>query len=69
MADETASEPKRQNEDRLELSKRMTQLIEGFQISAAIGAVARLGVADSLAGGPAGAADLAERLGADAPLA
>ena len=44
----------------------MNQLLCGFQISAAIGAVARLGVADALASGPARPAELAEGLGADA---
>jgi len=44
----------------------MNQLLSGFQISAAIGAVARLGVADALASAPAHSADLAEHLGADA---
>ena len=51
---------------RLALSQRMNQLLCGFQISAAIGAVASLGVADALAGEPARSTDLAERVGADA---
>ena len=44
----------------------MNQLLCGFQISAAIGGVARLGVADALASGPASPAELAESLRADA---
>ena len=51
---------------RLALSQRMNQLLCGFQISAAIGAVARLGVADALAIAPARSMDLAATLGADA---
>jgi hypothetical protein len=45
---------------------RLTGLINGYQASAAIGAIARLGVADALAGGPATGDELAARLGADA---
>jgi hypothetical protein len=45
----------------------LTGLINGYQASAAIGALARLGVADALAGGPATGDELAARLGADAP--
>jgi O-methyltransferase domain len=44
----------------------MTELLTGFQTSAAIGAIARLGVADALADGPARPQELAARLGADA---
>jgi hypothetical protein len=44
---------------------RLTRLIGGYQVSAVIGAVARLGVADALAEAPATGAELATRLGAD----
>jgi len=50
----------------VELRQRMARLIGGYQLSAAIGAVARLGVADALASGPAEPQDLAARVGADA---
>jgi hypothetical protein len=43
----------------------MAALINGFQTSAAIGAVAQLGVADALASGPASPAEVAARVGAD----
>jgi hypothetical protein len=43
---------------------RLTQLIGGYQVSAVIGAVARLGVADALVEAPATSAELATRLGA-----
>lgn len=46
---------------------RLTELLSGYQTSAAIGAVARLGVADALAEGAMSAQELAPRLGADAP--
>jgi DNA-binding transcriptional ArsR family regulator len=46
-------------------SRRLAELINGYQISAAIGAFARLGIADALADGPALPAELAARLGAD----
>ncbi len=36
-----------------QLRQRMAGLIGGYQLSAALGAVARLGVADALAAGPA----------------
>ena len=65
MNDKPAAEPD-ERAQRLALSQRMNQLLCGFQISAAIGAVARLGVADALAIAPARPADLAESLGADA---
>jgi O-methyltransferase domain/Dimerisation domain len=52
-------------EDALVLSRRMAELVNGYQTSAAIGAVAALGVADALAGGPAHPADVARRVGAD----
>lgn len=45
--------------------RRLAELINGYQLSAAIGAFARLGVADALADGPSSIAELAERLGAD----
>lgn len=54
-----------QKEDVLALTRRMGELINGYQTSAAIGAVAALGVADALAGGPAHPADVASRVGAD----
>jgi DNA-binding transcriptional ArsR family regulator len=44
--------------------RRLADLIGGYQASAAIGALARLGVADALAEGPATSAELAARLGA-----
>ena len=47
------------------LGRRMADLINGYQTSAAIGAVATLGVADALAAGPAHPADVAARVGAD----
>jgi DNA-binding transcriptional ArsR family regulator len=53
-------------EAEVELRQRMARLIGGYQLSAAIGAVARLGVADALASGPAEPQDLAARVGADA---
>ncbi len=43
----------------------MGELINAYQTSAAIGAVAALGVADALAGGPASPADVAARVGAE----
>ena len=65
MADKAAGESDERGQ-RLALSQRMNQLLCGFQISAAIGAIAKLGVADVLASAPARSTDLAERLGADA---
>ncbi|HUO70481.1 MAG TPA: methyltransferase [Solirubrobacteraceae bacterium] len=50
-----------------EVRQRMARLIGGYQLSAAIGAVARLGVADALATGPAQPRQLAARVGADPP--
>jgi hypothetical protein len=44
----------------------MNRLLCGFQTSAAIGAVASLGVADALASAPANSTDLAQSLGVDA---
>jgi len=52
-------------EARLAESQRLAGLINAYQISAALGALARLGVADALAHGPARPADLARRLSAD----
>jgi hypothetical protein len=46
-------------------SRRLAGLIIGYQVSAAIGAFARLGVADALAAGPATGAELAVAVGAD----
>ena len=54
--------------DEAEARQRMAHLIGGYQLSAAIGAVARLGVADALTGGPMAVPELAARVGAD-PLA
>jgi hypothetical protein len=47
------------------LGQRMVELVNGYQVSAALGAVARLGVADFLSAGPAPLADVAARVGAD----
>ena len=54
-----------QVQERLAASRRLAELINGYQISAAIGAFARLGIADALAEGPASPAELAAQLGAD----
>ena len=48
------------------LGQRMAELLNGYQVSAAIGAVARLGVADCLSAGPADLNEVASRVGADA---
>jgi hypothetical protein len=48
-----------------ELRQRIASLIGGYQTSAAIGAVARLGVADALADDPLEPLELATRIGAD----
>ena len=53
-------------EDPRVLGRRMIELVNGYQVSAAIGAVARLGVADCLAAGPAHLREVASRVGADA---
>lgn len=45
--------------------RRLAELIGGYQVSAAIGALARLGVADALARGPMAIGELARGLGAD----
>ena len=47
------------------LGLRMAELVSGYQVSAAIGALARLGVADALADGPLTVPALAARVGAD----
>ena len=52
-------------ESEAELRRRMASLIGGYQLSAAIGAVARLGVADALATAPLQPRQLAARVGAD----
>ncbi len=46
-------------------SRRLAELIGGYQASAAIGAFARLGIADALAREPATSSELAASLGAD----
>src|SRR5579883_3523825 len=66
MTDEGDGEAAPGPAERLALRERLHRLINAYEISAAIGAVARLGVADALAGGPAAAAELAARVGADA---
>lgn len=53
-------------EDRRVLGRRMAELVNGYQISAAIGVVARLDVAGCLSAGPAHLGDVALRVGADA---
>jgi precorrin-6B methylase 2 len=50
------------------LGRRLADLIGGYQLSAAIGALARVGVADALADGALPVPLLAERVGAD-PMA
>ena len=52
-------------QERLAAGRRLAELINGYPLSAAIGAFARLGIADALAEGPASPAELAARLGAD----
>jgi hypothetical protein len=51
--------------DPVSLGRRMAGLLSGYQLSAAIGALARLGVADALAKGPLTLPALAARVGAD----
>jgi len=51
-------------EDAAVSARRLADLIGGYQVSAAIGALARFGVADALAEGPATSSELALRLGA-----
>lgn len=58
MGDETP-----QSTDRA-ARRRLAELIGGYQASAAIGALARLGVADALAQGPRSVADVARAVGA-----
>ncbi|MGZ4325042.1 MAG: methyltransferase [Solirubrobacteraceae bacterium] len=53
-------------ENRRVLGQRMVDLLNGYQVSAAIGAIARLGVADCLSAGPAPLDEVAARVGADA---
>ena len=58
-------EPTAEAQERLAAGRHLAELINGYQVSAAIGAFARLGVADALAEGPSTPAELAARLGAD----
>ena len=51
--------------DRAAAGRRLIEMINGYQASAAIGALARLGAADALADGPLVTAELAQRIGAD----
>jgi O-methyltransferase len=60
------SEDNRSVEDLRVLGQRMAELLNGYQLSAAMGAVARLGVADCLSAGPADLDEVAARVGADA---
>ena len=60
------SEDNRSVENLRMLGQRMAELLNGYQVSAAIGAVARLGVADCLSAGPAELNEVASRVGADA---
>lgn len=53
-------------EDAQALGQRMVELVNGYQVSAAIGAVARLGVVDCLSAGPAHLDEVAARVSADA---
>jgi len=55
----------RSREQTVAPGRRLAELINGYQVSAAIGAFARLGVADALAEGPSSINELAQRLGAD----
>ena len=59
------SKDDRSLEDGRMLGQRMVELLAGYQVSAAIGAVARLGVADCLSAGPAHVSEVALRVGAD----
>lgn len=52
------------SEDTAASSRRLADLIGGYQVSAAIGALACLGVPDALAEGPATSSELAARVGA-----
>ena len=58
-------QPTAEAQERMAAGRHLAELINGYQLSAAIGAFARLGVADALAEGPASPAELAARLGAD----
>ena len=60
------SEDNRSVENLRMLGQQMAELLNGYQVSAAIGAVARLGVADCLSAGPADLNEVASRVGADA---
>lgn len=66
MTDHTPNKSVSGDENPMLLRERMTQLVNGFQVSAAIGVAARLGVADALAEGPCDAVELAARVSADA---
>ena len=50
---EVVEESTQPSEDPAAASRHLADLIGGYQVSAAIGAPARLGVADALAEGPA----------------
>ena len=60
------SQDSRNVDDGRLLGQRMVELVNGYQVSAAIGAVARLGVTDCLSAGPAHLDEIASRVGADA---
>ena len=60
------SEDNRSVENLRMLRQQMAELLNGYQVSAAIGAVARLGVADCLSAGPADLNEVASHVGADA---
>src|SRR5512135_2383658 len=62
---EAMSKDKRTIEEARLLGRRMMELLNGYQVSAAIGAVARLGVADCLSAEPAHLSEVAARVGAD----
>lgn len=59
-----AEEIRQSSEQAAASARRVAELIGGYQASASIGALARAGVADALAEGPATAGELAARLGA-----
>src|SRR5947209_5263223 len=58
--------PAQPSEQERPLPEVMLQIITGYWVSQAVGAVARLGVADELAGGPRAAEELARAVGAHA---
>jgi DNA-binding transcriptional ArsR family regulator len=58
-------QPTAEAQERLAAGRHLAELINGYQLSAAIGPFARLGVADALAEGPASPGELAAQLGAD----